>query len=78
MKLPLVSSDKILKILVNKKGFSITRQKGSHISLHKKTEEGTFLVVVPKKKTVKKGTLLSILRQAKIKKEEFMKLLREV
>ncbi len=78
MKFPLVSSDKILKILVNKKGFSITRQKGSHISLHKKTEEGILLVVVPEKRTVKKGTLLSILRQARMKRDEFMNLLKKI
>lgn len=71
MKLPFVSSDKVLKFL-SKKGFSIVRQRGSHISLHKKENNSTFLVVVPRRKEIKKGTLLSILRQAKISKEEFM------
>ena len=72
MKLPFVSSDKVLKLL-SKKGFSIVRQKGSHISLHKKENNTTLLVVVPRRKEIKKGTLLSILRQAKISREEFMK-----
>jgi len=76
MKLPLISSEVMLKILVNKKGFSITRQKGSHISLHKKTEESVLLVVVPQKSQIKKGTLLSILRQAKINREEFLELIK--
>ena len=58
MKLPLVSSDKLLKIL-SKRGFSITRQKGSHISLHKKENGKTLLVVVPKKNPIKIGTLIS-------------------
>jgi predicted RNA binding protein YcfA (HicA-like mRNA interferase family) len=71
MKLPLASSDKILKFLT-KRGFIIVRWKGSHISLHKKVGERTLLVVVPQKKQVKKGTLLSILRQARISKEEFL------
>ncbi len=78
MKLPLISSDVMIKILVNKKGFSITRQKGSHISLHKKTDEGTLLVVVPQKREIKRGTLLSILRQAKMKRDEFLELVRIV
>lgn len=71
MKLPSPSSDKILKWLV-KRGFSITRQKGSHISLHKKEGDTTLLVVVPRKDEIKKGTLLSILRQAKVSREEFL------
>ncbi len=71
MKLPLVSSDKILKLL-SKKGFSITRQKGSHICLHKKEEGKTLLVVVPRKNQIKKGTLISILKQAGVSREEFL------
>ncbi|MBS3157339.1 type II toxin-antitoxin system HicA family toxin [Candidatus Woesearchaeota archaeon] len=53
MKLPFVSSDKVLKLL-SKKGFSIVRQKGSHISLHKKENNTTLLVVVPRRKEIKK------------------------
>ncbi len=72
MKLPIISSDRLLKIL-SKRGFSITRQKGSHISLHKEVNEKILLVVVPKKSAIKRGTLISILRQAKISREEFLK-----
>ena len=72
MKLPFVSSDKVLKLL-SKEGFSIVRQRGPHISLHKKENNTTLLVVVPRRKEIKKGTLLSILRQAKISREEFIR-----
>jgi predicted RNA binding protein YcfA (HicA-like mRNA interferase family) len=71
MKLPLVSSDKILKFL-SKKGFEIVRQRGSHISLHKKEDGKILLAVVPRRSQIKRGTLLSILRQAKISREEFL------
>ena len=71
MKLPLVSSDKILKFL-SKKGFVITRQRGSHLSLHKKEGDKTLLVVVPRRNQIKKGTLLSILKQARISRKEFI------
>ena len=72
MKLPVVSGNQILKLL-QKEGFQITRQKGSHISLHKKLENGKIiLVVVPKHKEIKKGTLLSIIKQSSLSKEEFM------
>ncbi len=72
MKLPLLSSNKILKIL-KKKGFSVVRQKGSHVSLHKKVNGKTLLVVVPRKNPIKIGTLISILKQSEINREEFLK-----
>ena len=75
MKLPLISSDKLLRIL-SKKGFSITRQKGSHISLHKRGEGKILLVVVPRRRQIKKGTLISILRQAGLTRDEFLDLIR--
>ena len=72
MKLPVVSSDKFLKML-HKEGFSITRQKGSHISLHKKLDDGSIaLVVVPRKREIKKGTLLSIIKQSRMSRDEFL------
>ncbi len=72
MKLPVISADKILKLL-KKEGFEITRQKGSHISLHKRLEGGNIiLVVVPRKREIKKGTLLSIIKQSKMSREEFL------
>ena len=49
MKLPIVSGEEVIKLL-QKEGFTITRQKGSHVSLHKKLEDGKIhLVVVPRK-----------------------------
>lgn len=75
MKLPLVSSDKLLRIL-SKRSFSITRQKGSHISLHKKENGKTLLVVVPRKNPIKRGTLISILKQANITRDEFLRLVK--
>lgn len=72
MKLPIISGNQILKLL-QKEGFTITRQKGSHISLHKKLDDGsTILVVVPRKSEIKKGTLLSIIKQARMTREEFI------
>ena len=71
MKLPLVSSAKILKYL-SKQGFNIVRQKGSHISLHKVKSGKKLLVVVPKKNLIKRPTLASILKQADISREEFL------
>jgi len=72
MKLPIVSGEQVIKLL-QKEGFSVTRQKGSHISLHKKLEDGTtVLVVVPRKSEIKKGTLLSIIKQSRMNRDDFI------
>lgn len=70
-KLPAVSPKKIIKIL-KKKGFVLDRVKGSHhIYYHSKDKKR---VVVPMhKKDLPKGTLLEILRQAGLTKEEIKK-----
>jgi predicted RNA binding protein YcfA (HicA-like mRNA interferase family) len=74
MKLPLFSANEIIKAL-EKAGFRVIRQKGSHISLYKRSDIKTYLVVVPTKSEVKRGTLLSILKQAGMSREEFFSLL---
>lgn len=72
MKLPILSGEAVIKLL-RKEGFSITRQKGSHVSLHKKFQDGSIhLVVVPMKREIKKGTLLSVIKQAGMSREEFI------
>ena len=76
MKLPILSAHKIIKIL-EKEGFQVLRQKGSHISLYKKTKKKTLLVVVPNKKEIKIGTLIGILKQSNLTREEFLDLLKE-
>ena len=72
-KLPRLSGKEVIKIL-GKIGFLPARQKGSHIILTKETPEGKKAVVVPNHKEVDKGTLLEIVRQAGLKKEEFLRL----
>lgn len=51
-------------------GFEIVSQKGSHIKLRKTTNGNTFSPIVPNHKEIAMGTLQSILRQAGITKEE--------
>lgn len=73
MKLPVVSGMDIVKAL-SKVGFSITRQSGSHIILVKIAQE-KITVVVLKHKELAKGTLLSIIQQSGLSREEFLNLL---
>lgn len=68
-KLPVLSGKELVSIL-QKAGFEVVRQKGSHVSL-KKAE---FRTVVPLHDELAKGTLLAILRQTGITKEELERL----
>jgi len=60
--------------MLSKVGFQTVRQKGSHVILVKETADGKRSTVVPLHKEVDKGTLLEIIRQAGLKKEEFIDL----
>ena len=68
-----ISGKECLKILCNKFGFKIVRQRGSHVLIKKETEQGKIGAVIPQHKEPKIGTLKSILEQAKVSEEEFSK-----
>ena len=70
MSLPVLSWRDVLKAL-SKKGFRPVRQRGSHIIVE--DAEGNF-ATVPRKDEIKRGTLLSIIEEAGLTKEEFLKL----
>ena len=71
MKLPTdISGWELAKIAV-KLGFEIRRQSGSHLIL--KREEK--LLVIPQHKSLKKGTLLQILKIMELSKDELAELL---
>ncbi len=38
--------------------------------------ENTFLVIIPKRKAIPKGTLLAIIKQAGLSKDDFISLLK--
>lgn len=73
--LPRLSYRRIISAL-QRDGWVIVRQKGSHIRLHKRTVEGVMKLTIPAHKPVKRSTLRRILRQAEMELEEFLKLLR--
>ena len=75
-KLSNISGIEVVKLL-SKLGFYPARQKGSHVILTRQTSEGKKYVVVPLHNEIDGGTLLSIIRQAGLKREEFLKLLEE-
>ena len=65
-KLPVVSGKETVKALV-KLGFTVRLGKGDHVVLQRNYR----VFSVPRHKTLKKGTLRKILRQAGISVEEF-------
>ena len=70
-KLPVLSGKELIKIL-ERDGFQIVRQRGSHVSLSK----GEFRTVVPMHPDISKGTLLGILKQCGLTKEKLNELLK--
>ncbi len=68
-KLPVLSANDVNKIL-HKFGVSVYRQSGSRI--HVWHEERKLLGTVPNHHELEKGTLISILKQAKIEREAFL------
>ncbi|UXE60352.1 MAG: type II toxin-antitoxin system HicA family toxin [Woronichinia naegeliana WA131] len=71
-KLPQISGKDCIKAL-EKAGFFVKRQKGSHMILCR--DEPFAEVVIPNHKTLDKGTLRAIIRQVNLDVDEFIELL---
>jgi len=69
-KLPIISGKECIKAL-EKKGFTVNRQRGSHVILKKNQS----VVVVPMHKTIDRGTLNEIIKQSGITVDELINLL---
>ena len=69
-KYPLLTPDEVISAL-SKKGFKFKSQRGSHA----KYSNDQRITVIPMHDEVARGTLKSILRQAGIELDEFLKLL---
>jgi predicted RNA binding protein YcfA (HicA-like mRNA interferase family) len=67
-KLPRISGVKVIKILSKFFGFRTLRQRGSHVTL---TNDLVFLTV-PIHSELDRGTLLAILRDARISRDDFL------
>jgi predicted RNA binding protein YcfA (HicA-like mRNA interferase family) len=70
-KLPSISGERLVRVL-KRAGFIELRQKGSHVSLEKRTVEKTFRTVGPQHQTLAKGTLSDILRQSGLTVEQLL------
>ena len=70
-RLPVLSGAELIRLL-QKVGFGIQSQEGSHVKLAK----GSVRTVVPLHRELRKGTLLAILRQTGISREELEELIK--
>ncbi|MFH1051196.1 MAG: type II toxin-antitoxin system HicA family toxin [bacterium] len=68
--IPELSYLQIIKAL-QRLGFIVVRQKGSHIRLQKRTFNAITKITVPAHKPVNRNTLRQLLKQANIDLEEF-------
>ena len=68
-KLPIISGKKCIKVL-EKFGFIVYRQRGSHVTLVR--ENPPNQTTVPLHKELDRGTLKAILRQTEINLDEFL------
>jgi predicted RNA binding protein YcfA (HicA-like mRNA interferase family) len=73
-KLPAVTDKDVVRALTNL-GFFEQRQKGSHLVMKHKDGRRS-IIAMHNGKIIPNGTLLAILRDAKISKEEFIEAMR--
>ena len=72
-RLPRLSGREVVELLAEKFGFTVRRQRGSHVVLVKHVDDRKIVTVVPLHPELKPGTLLGVLELAGITREEFLR-----
>ena len=65
-----LSGREVMAILT-RNGFSEVRRRGSHLVMQKVVPGSTITVIVPDHKTIRAGTLASIVRQSQLPRQAF-------
>ena len=73
-KVPSLSHRRVVRAL-QRDGWVVVRQRGSHIRLQKHTRDETLKLTVPAHNPIKRSTLSQILKQARLTPEQFDSLL---
>jgi predicted RNA binding protein YcfA (HicA-like mRNA interferase family) len=73
-KVPSLAYDQMVRAL-QRNGWIVVRQKGSHIRLQKRTPTETLRLTVPAHRPIKRSTLDHILKQARLSVDELKGLL---
>ena len=75
-KLPQVKAKETIKVF-EKIGFAHSQTRGSHYIMRRKVDKGKVVVPLHGTRPLGKGLLLSLLNDANLTKEEFLKLLKK-
>jgi predicted RNA binding protein YcfA (HicA-like mRNA interferase family) len=70
-KVPSLDYEKVIKAL-QREGWIVVRQRGSHIRLQKHIEGEVLKITIPAHKPIKRSTLSHILKQARIPVDTFV------
>lgn len=73
-RLPAISGKQLVKAL-ERAGFEVMRQRGSHVSTEKRGADQVYKTVVPQHREIRPGTLGDILRQTGLSKDDLRALL---
>ena len=73
-KVPSLDYEQVVRAL-QKDGWVIVRQRGSHIRLQKHTPLETLKLTVPAHRPILRSTLAHILKQARLSADEFIEML---
>jgi predicted RNA binding protein YcfA (HicA-like mRNA interferase family) len=73
-KIPSLPYDRIIRAL-QRDGWTVVRQRGSHIRLQKRVGDEVLKITIPAHRPVKRSTLAHILKQARLSADDFLKLL---
>jgi predicted RNA binding protein YcfA (HicA-like mRNA interferase family) len=73
-KVPVLNYEKVVRGL-QRDGWVVVRQRGSHIRLQKRTGDETLKIIVPAHRPIKRSTLSHILKDARLTVERFNDLL---
>jgi len=73
-KVPVLNYEKVVRAL-QRDGWVVVRQRGSHIRLQKHTRKDTLKLIVPAHQPIKRSTLSHILKQAQLTVDKFNELL---
>jgi predicted RNA binding protein YcfA (HicA-like mRNA interferase family) len=73
-KIPSLAYDRIVRVL-QRDGWVVVRQRGSHIRLQKNAASETLKLTIPAHRPVKRSTLSHILKQARLTVDEFLRLI---
>ena len=73
-KLPVISGKQAIKSF-EKIGYQVVRQRGSHVRMRHKSDSNKQPLTIPLHKTLSKGLIRKLVRDAELLLEEFLKLL---